>query len=283
MARVILNNETFTVFNNSNVEILGGSGTENVLIGGTSSTVSVAQSVERVDVSGNVADFTYQAAGNQVNILRAGAVVATVTPQEGTGTQVRFADGSAVLRVTALGAATLGSAAIGTAAAAVTATAIGTSFDTGTKSSSVNLGGGTTTTTAQTFTLTSSAATVNEGGSVTFTVTTKNVAAGEYSYLLGGTIGASDVSGGLLNGTVKIDALGVGYVPVAILADSLTEGNETLTLSIGGVTSTAVSVVDTSLTSTAPTTLSLTTASDVLTGGPGNDTFNALVGTGITG
>jgi len=84
MARVILNNETFTVFNNSNVEILGGSGTENVLIGGTSSTVSVAQSVERVDVSGSVADFTYQAAGNQVNILRAGAVVATVTPQEGT-------------------------------------------------------------------------------------------------------------------------------------------------------------------------------------------------------
>jgi len=285
MARVILNNETFTVFNNSNVEILGGSGAENVLIGGTSSAVSVAQSIERVDVSGNVADFTYQAAGNQVNILRAGSVVATVTPQEGTGTQVRFADGSAVLKVTALGAATLGSAAIGTTAAAVTVASVGSSFDTGTKSSSVNLGGGTTTPppTAQTFTLTSSAATVNEGGSVTFTVATKNVAAGEYSYLLGGTIGASDISGGLLNGTVKIDALGIGYVPVAILADSLTEGNETLTLSIGGVTSTAVSVVDTSLTSTAPTTLSLTTASDVLTGGPGNDTFNALVGTLITG
>jgi len=130
-----------------------------------------------------------------------------------------------------------------------------------------------------TFTITSSAATVNEGSSVTFTVSTKNVAAGEYSYLLGGTIGATDITGGLLNGTVKIDALGVGYVPVSIAADSLTEGSETLTLTIGGVTSTAVTVNDTSLTSTAPAVTPLTIGPDVFTGGAGNDTFNALVGT----
>jgi len=280
MARVILNNETFTVFNNSNVEILGGSGAENVLIGGTSSAVSVAQSVERVDVSGNVADFTYQAAGNQVNILRAGAVVATVTPQEGTGTQVRFADGSAVLKVTALGAATLGSAAIGTAAAAVTVASVGSSFDTGTKSSSVNLGGGTTTppTTAQTFTLTSSAA-VNEGGTITFGVKTTNVAAGNYNYTLGGTISAADITGGLLNGTFYVDPLGSGNVPVAIVADSLTEGSETLTLTIGGATSTAVTVNDTSASSAPAGSTQLTTGVDNFLGTTGDDVFNATAAT----
>jgi len=182
MARVILNNETFTVFNNTNVEILGSSGAENVLIGGSSAAVSVAQSIERVDVNGSVADFTYQAAGNQVNILRAGSVVATVTPQEGTGTQVRFADGSAVLKVIALGSATLGSAAIGTTAGALTVAAIGTSFDTVTKSASVNLGGGTVTppTTPQTFTLTTGLDNlVGTAGNDTFTariVNTSNTA-----------------------------------------------------------------------------------------------------------
>jgi len=182
MARVILNNETFTVFNNTNVEILGSSGAENVLIGGSSAAVSVAQSIERVDVNGSVVDFTYQAAGNQVNILRAGSVVATVTPQEGTGTQVRFADGSAVLKVIALGSATLGSAAIGTTAGALTVAAIGTSFDTVTKSASVNLGGGTVTppTTPQTFTLTTGLDNlVGTAGNDTFTariVNTSNTA-----------------------------------------------------------------------------------------------------------
>jgi hypothetical protein len=128
-----------------------------VLIGGLSSAVSVAQSIERVDLNGFVADFTYQAVGNQVNILRAGSVIATVTPKEGDGTKVRFADGSAVLKVTALGTASLGSAAIGTTAAAITVAAVA-SLDSANKSESVNLGGTTVTppTTPQAFTLTTS-------------------------------------------------------------------------------------------------------------------------------
>ena len=97
--------------------------------------------------------------------------------------------------------------------------------------------------------------------------------------MLGGTVTGADITGGMTSGTVKIDALGVGYVPVSIAADSLTEGSETLTLTIGGVTSTAVTVNDTSLTSTLPAVTSLTNGPDVLTGGAGNDTFNALVGT----
>jgi len=154
MARVILNNETHTVFNNVNVEVLGGVGTENVLIGGSSSSVSIAQSIERVDLNGKVEDFTYQAAGNQVNVLRGGSVIATVTPKEGAGTVVRFADGSAVLKVSALGSATLGSAAIGTTAVAVTVASVG-SLDAGNKSESP-VGGipGTTPPPAQTFSLT---------------------------------------------------------------------------------------------------------------------------------
>jgi hypothetical protein len=75
-------------------------------------------------------------------------------------------------------------------------------------------------------TLTTSSATVNEGSSVTFNVATKNVAAGDYTYTLGGTIVGADVSGGLLNGTFKIDALGSGFVSVQTLADSLTESSE---------------------------------------------------------
>jgi len=106
---------------------------------------------------------------------------------------------------------------------------------------------------------------------------------------LGGTVTGADITGGMTSGTVKIDALGVGYVPVSIAADSLTEGSETLTLTIGGVTSTAVTVNDTSLTPANTAPLILTSGVDTtLVGGAGNDSYTATnltltAGDGLSG
>lgn len=99
----------------------------------------------------------------------------------------------------------------------------------------------------QTFTLTTSAASVNEGGSAVFTLATTNVAAGtKYAYVLSG-VGAADIDGGQLTGEVTIGADGKAYISVNIAADNLTEGAETLTLTTAGKT-VSVTVNDTSTT-----------------------------------
>ena len=161
MARVILsNNETFTVFN-STANVEGGVGNETLLIGGTSAAVIVSQTVERVDLSGKVGDYTYLAAGNQVKVFSNGSLVATIAPQDDSdGTTVAFADGSATLKLAALDSASLGSQAIGsTTAVGTSTTALGSTFNTAVKSGSASLGGGTTST-GQTFTLTTGVDTV---------------------------------------------------------------------------------------------------------------------------
>jgi Ca2+-binding RTX toxin-like protein len=103
------------------------------------------------------------------------------------------------------------------------------------------------------------------------------VAAGNYSYLLGGDVKAGDVVGGL-TGTVAIDSSGIGYLTVTAVADNVTDGDENMTITIGGQTSaTVVRVLDTSKTP-APSALimPLTTGVDTtLVGGAANDTYNA--------
>ena len=91
----------------------------------------------------------------------------------------------------------------------------------------------------------SSAATVNEGGQVTFTLATTNVASGSvYNFLLSGTnITSTDVVGSL-TGTVTIGADGIAYIPVSIAADLATEGAETLTLNLAARTA-SVTINDT--------------------------------------
>lgn len=135
MARVLLNSETFTVFN-STAEVLGSLGYDRLRIGGTTSSVTVAQSVERIDLPGTLADYTFQTAGNQVRVARNGSVVASISVAETTGSQVVFGDGSAFLKISALGSAFLGNAPIGSTVVGVSAMAVGSSFDTGTKSGS---------------------------------------------------------------------------------------------------------------------------------------------------
>jgi len=127
---------------------------------------------------------------------------------------------------------------------------------------------------AASYVVTANAATINEGQSVTYTVTTKNVAAGTYSYLLGGDVKNGDIVGGV-TGTVSIDSSGIGYITVTAVADNVTDGDENMTITIGGVTSaTVVRVLDTSKTPV----VSLNTAPALTTG---TDTLGSATTTGV--
>jgi hypothetical protein len=101
-----------------------------------------------------------------------------------------------------------------------------------------------------------SAASVNEGNSITFTVSTTDVADGTtVGYTVTG-ISSADLSSGSLTGSITINS-DTGSVTFGIAADNLTEGSETLTITLaatdsagdstGSLSSTAV-INDTSLT-----------------------------------
>jgi hypothetical protein len=86
---------------------------------------------------------------------------------------------------------------------------------------------------------------VDEGYTVTFTLTTTNVASGtSVPYTLSG-VSAADVAGGFLSGSVTVNSSGVATISVGIVADSLTEGAETLTVTAQSKTS-FVTINDTS-------------------------------------
>jgi len=96
--------------------------------------------------------------------------------------------------------------------------------------------------------MTASAASVDEGGSVTFTVSVPGLVNTAYNYVITG-IEAADVVGGSLNGSVTLGANGQGVVNVQLTADALTEGSQTMTFSVASLAKTANVVVnDTSLT-----------------------------------
>jgi len=98
-----------------------------------------------------------------------------------------------------------------------------------------------------TYSLSSNSTSVNEGASATFTLTTTNVASGtSIPYTLSG-INATDVSGGLLTGSVTVNSSGVATISVGIVADSLTEGTETLTVTAQSKTA-SITIADTSTT-----------------------------------
>lgn len=87
-----------------------------------------------------------------------------------------------------------------------------------------------------TYTLSRSAASVNEGSSVTFTLTTTNVANGtSVPYSISG-ISAEDLSSGSLSGNFAINN-GSATVTLTTASDALTEGTETITITAGGQTS----------------------------------------------
>ncbi len=87
-----------------------------------------------------------------------------------------------------------------------------------------------------TYALSASTATRDEGGQVTFTLTTTNLQPGTIvAYTLSGTgITAADISSGTLSGFFTVNGEGLGTVIVGLVADSVTEGAETLRMTLPG-------------------------------------------------
>jgi len=119
-------------------------------------------------------------------------------------------------------------------------------------------------------------ASVDEGKSIILTLTTKNVASGEtVNYIIAGTgIDESDV--GSLTGTTTVGVDGKAYITVKALADVTTEGEETMTITVGGQSAT-VKINDISLDTSKA--LTLTTSLDTgakFTGTSAADTFSGI-------
>ncbi len=111
------------------------------------------------------------------------------------------------------------------------------------------------------YVLSASAAAVNEGANVTFTLQTTGVPAGTViGYALQGTgIDAADVIGGLMQGGLTVNAAGQAVLIVSLVNDITTEGVETLRMVLAnGLAQAAVVVNDTSLTPPQPPTYALT-------------------------
>ncbi len=100
-----------------------------------------------------------------------------------------------------------------------------------------------------TFALVAGAASVTEGRTATFTLTTKNVTPGtEVAYTLTG-IDKADLACGKLTGKVKVGEDGKATISVELAADHKPEGTETLTVKLDGKDiSAATKVNDASLT-----------------------------------
>lgn len=124
--------------------------------------------------------------------------------------------------------------------------------------------GGTTPPTTPTYALSRSSATVDEGGTVTITLTTTNVTNGTaVPYTITGTgITAGDLGLGSLTGSFTVNANTASLV-LNIAADATTEGSETFTLTLNSITpdtSVSVTINDTSIPTTPTYTLSRSTA-----------------------
>ncbi len=95
------------------------------------------------------------------------------------------------------------------------------------------------------FALSRSAASTNEGTTVTYTLSTARVGEGaQVPYKITG-LSAEDLSSGLLEGAFVVDGAGFATLSLTLANDQLTEGTETMTLSAGNRTS-AISILDTS-------------------------------------
>jgi len=130
--------------------------------------------------------------------------------------------------------------------------------------------GGTTPPTTPTYALSRSSATVDEGGTVTITLTTTNVANGTaVPYTITGTgITAGDLGLGSLTGSFTVNANTASLV-LNIAADATTEGPETFTLTLNSITPTtsvSVTINDTSPAPSTPTYSLSSSSSSVVEG-----------------
>jgi hypothetical protein len=87
----------------------------------------------------------------------------------------------------------------------------------------------------------------NEGTNAEFVLTTANVRPGtQLNYTISGVTSA-DIQGGTLSGSITVDDSGRASISVGLLNDNLTEGSETLSISIASQTSSTI-INDTSTT-----------------------------------
>ena len=122
-------------------------------------------------------------------------------------------------------------------------------------------------TTAASYTASADVTSVNEGGTITFTITTANVAPGSISYTITG-IDAGDISAGALTGNITTTgsaASASGTTQITLANDSSTEGTETATFTAGG-SSVSVTINDTSTNSFETVSLEGTTGSPEVSG-----------------
>ena len=103
-----------------------------------------------------------------------------------------------------------------------------------------------------TYSLNATTATVNEGSTAVFNLTTTNVAVGaEFSYTLSG-VSQADLTSSTLTGKVIIGVGGTASISIPIAADGATEGQESLTIIAQGATASIV-INDTSKSIASPT------------------------------
>jgi Ca2+-binding RTX toxin-like protein len=134
MAKVILNPNELRDVTNSNDEIFGTNGIDAITIANATNGVRVDQNIESVALHGNLADYLFQQAGNNLKIYSGATLVSTVIVQgDADGTQLTFGDGAVSVvadRTGTVPVLKLGNATVATAAAgAITAAAIGSAFD----------------------------------------------------------------------------------------------------------------------------------------------------------
>jgi Ca2+-binding RTX toxin-like protein len=97
-----------------------------------------------------------------------------------------------------------------------------------------------------TYTLTATNTSFDEGATAVFNLVTTQVTAGTtITYSISGVTSA-DLTSGLLTGTVVVGSDGKAIINLGIQADNLTEGAETLTVTISGASASAI-IKDTSL------------------------------------
>ncbi len=106
-----------------------------------------------------------------------------------------------------------------------------------------------------TYALSATATSRDEGGSVSYTLTTTNVAPGTaLPYAITGTgITAADIVAGTLAGTINVDAAGFGVLTLTFATDTLTEGPETLRLTVNNTLGSIAAQIDTTIVDTSLT------------------------------
>lgn len=268
-------NDSFNVANN-NVNVVGSSGSEKVIVGSGVTGTTTDANIEALHLVGNLATYSFVfVAGTGLQVMSGATVVATIPSINAASIAVAFADGTANLVQTGGSTYTLGGSAVSTTLATpstYTTAGLGANFNTALKTEAV--GGGS----ASTFALVAGAASVNEASTATFALS-GGTANTTYTYNIGG-IAAADTLNGSLTGTVTTNASGAATIGIDLKADRLTEGTETMTVSLPNSSLTAsTTVTDTSLNNVAPT----ATAASVTVAKAGAAVTGQLVGSDADG